>query len=31
MVFWNCVWGALRLEERLRVLDEGEEAHLPRG
>ena len=31
MVFWNCIWGALRLEERLRGLDEGEEGHLPKG
>jgi hypothetical protein len=31
MVFWNCVWNALRLEERLRALDEGEEGHLPKG
>jgi hypothetical protein len=31
MVFWNCVWGALRLEERLRRLDEGDEGHLPKG
>jgi hypothetical protein len=31
MVFWNDVWNALRLEERLRALDEGEEAHLPKG
>ncbi len=29
--FWSRVWGAMRLEERLRALDEGEEAHLPRG
>jgi hypothetical protein len=31
MVFWNCIWNALRLEERLRALDEGEEGHLPKG
>ncbi len=31
MTFWNCIWNALRMEERLRVLHEGEEAHLPRG
>jgi hypothetical protein len=30
MVFWNCIWNALRFEERLRVLDEGEDDHLPR-
>ena len=29
--FWNRVYSALRMEERLRVLDEGEEAHLPQG
>jgi hypothetical protein len=29
--FWSRVWNALRLEERLRMLDEGDEAHLPRG
>jgi hypothetical protein len=31
MVFWNDVWNGLRLEERLRMLDEGEDAHLPKG
>jgi hypothetical protein len=31
MAFWNCVWGALRLDERLRGLDEGDEGHVPRG
>jgi hypothetical protein len=31
MLFWNCVWNALRLEERLRALDEGEDDHLPKG
>jgi hypothetical protein len=31
MEFWNRVWSALRLEERLRRLDEGEEGHLPKG
>jgi hypothetical protein len=29
--FWNRVYSALRMEERLRVLDEGDEAHLPQG
>jgi hypothetical protein len=29
--FWNRVYSALKLEERLRVLDEGEDAHLPKG
>ena len=31
MVFWNCIWSAIRLEERLRILNEGDEDHLPRG
>lgn len=31
MAFWNCIWSALRLEERLRSLDEGDEGHLPPG
>jgi hypothetical protein len=31
MVFWNCIWNALRLEERLRAIDEGDEGHLPKG
>ena len=31
MVFWNCIWGAIRFEERLRAIDEGETAHLPNG
>jgi hypothetical protein len=31
MLFWNCIWNAMRLEERLRALDEGEEGHLPKG
>jgi hypothetical protein len=31
MVFWTCVWNGLRLEERLRRIDEGDEGHLPRG
>ena len=31
MVFWNCVWTGMRLEERLRVLNEGDEDHLPKG
>jgi hypothetical protein len=29
--FWNRVYTALRLEERLRMLDEGDDGHLPRG
>jgi hypothetical protein len=31
MAFWNRIWDALRLEERLRAIDEGDEAHLPKG
>ncbi len=31
MVFWHCVWTGMRLEERLRVLNEGDEDHLPKG
>jgi hypothetical protein len=29
--FWRCLWAALRLEERLRALDVGEDAHVPPG
>jgi hypothetical protein len=29
--FWNRVYAALRMEERLRVIDEGDDGHLPRG
>lgn len=29
--FWNRVYTGLRMEERLRVLDEGDDAHLPKG
>ena len=31
MAFWTRYWGALRLEERLRALDEGEDGHIPKG
>ena len=31
MAFWRCVWTALRLEERLRAIDDGEEGHVPPG
>jgi hypothetical protein len=31
MAFWTCIWQAMRLEERLRALDEGEDEHLPKG
>jgi hypothetical protein len=29
--FWNRAYAALKMEERLRALDEGDDAHLPRG
>jgi hypothetical protein len=31
MAFWRCVWTGLRLEERLRAIDEADEAHVPPG
>ena len=31
VAFWRCLWGALRLEERLRALDAAEDAHIPAG
>ena len=31
VAFWRQVWAAFRLEERLRLLDDGEEAHVPPG
>lgn len=31
MLFWKCIWTAMRLEERLRVLDIGEDGFLPQG
>jgi hypothetical protein len=31
VAFWRALWGAMRLEERLRALDESEEAHVPPG
>ena len=31
MVFWKCLWSAIQMEERLRQLDLGDEAHLPQG
>jgi hypothetical protein len=31
MAFWTKVWDVLRLDERLRAIDEGDEAHLPKG
>jgi hypothetical protein len=29
--FWRCLWDALRLDERLRALDGGDDAHVPTG
>ena len=31
VAFWRCLWGDLRLEERLRALDETEDEHVPPG
>jgi hypothetical protein len=31
VAFWRCLWGALRLEERLRAVDPAESDHLPSG
>ena len=31
MDYWTRYWGALRLDERLRALDEGEDGHIPKG
>ena len=31
MAFWTRIWDALRLEERLRAINEGDDAHLPSG
>jgi hypothetical protein len=31
MAFWRCIWTALRLEERLRPIADGDEDHLPPG
>ena len=31
MAFWTRIWDALRLEERLRAINEGDDAHLPNG
>jgi hypothetical protein len=31
VTFWRCLWGGVRLEERLRVLDDLEETHVPPG
>lgn len=29
VAFWRCLWNSLRLEERLRAVDEFEDAHIP--
>jgi hypothetical protein len=31
VAFWRCLWDYFRLEERLRALDDREEAHVPPG
>ena len=31
MAFWTKIWDVLRLEERLRAIDEADEAYLPKG
>jgi hypothetical protein len=31
MRFWKSLWSAIRLDERLRILDEADEAYLPQG
>jgi hypothetical protein len=31
VAFWRCLWGAFRLEERLRALDDLDEDHVPPG
>jgi hypothetical protein len=31
MLFWKCIWSAMRLEERLRAIDVADDAHLPPG
>ena len=31
MAFWTRIWDALRFEERLRAINEGDDAHLPSG
>jgi hypothetical protein len=31
MAFWTRIWDVIRLEERLRAIDEGDDAHLPNG
>jgi hypothetical protein len=31
MAFWTRIWDALRLEERLRAINEGDDTHLPSG
>jgi hypothetical protein len=31
ITFWRCLWAGLRLEERLRAIEDGEEDHVPPG
>jgi hypothetical protein len=31
IALWRCLWSGLRLEERLRAIDDGEEGHVPPG
>jgi hypothetical protein len=31
MAFWTRIWDFIRLEERLRAIDEGDDSHLPKG
>jgi hypothetical protein len=31
MAFWTRIWDLIRLEERLRAIDEGDDAHVPKG
>ena len=31
MAFWRTIWTGLRLEERLRAIDDGDEGHVPPG
>jgi hypothetical protein len=31
MTFWRCIWSGIRLDERLRAIDDGEDAHIPTG
>jgi hypothetical protein len=31
MLFWKSLWSAIKLDERLKILDEADEAYLPQG